>query len=147
MSKTALDTTTDTTTKPKKSFVARANDLIANKAALMLSSMWMFWVIMIVLAIAYGMQPPKGAYEIVIFFVGAGFQAIALPVLAFVSNIQGDRQEAKLDKMQKDIHKELRLIKKLIKEVKEEQSRLEELHGMSHGSPKNDDSAMLPPNV
>ena len=68
------------------------NALIANKLAMMMSSMWLFWVLSIFILIAGLIEPPKDPYTFVMFVISAGFQAIALPVLAFVSNIQSDKQ-------------------------------------------------------
>jgi len=96
--------------------VSKANDFLASKMALTLSSMWMFWLLTIILLIAFVMQPPKGAYQMVIFVVGATFQALALPVLAFVSNLQGDRQEALLNEMQDELMQEIDILKQLIAE-------------------------------
>jgi len=37
-------------------------------------------------------DPPKDPYTFVMFVISAGFQAVALPVLAFVSSIQSEKQ-------------------------------------------------------
>jgi hypothetical protein len=108
-------TTLDSTSYARQSVVIRFNDKIANMSSSVLSSMWLFWILLLVLAVAFIMQPPKGAYEMVIFFVGATFQAIALPVLAFVSNIQGDRQEKIMNEMHSEILEELSILKKQVK--------------------------------
>jgi hypothetical protein len=97
-----------------RSVISRFNDRIADSTASILSSMWLFWLLILIFIVAYKLQPPKGAYENVMFFISAGFQAVALPVLAFVSNIQGDRQEALMNKMQAELMEELDLVKKLV---------------------------------
>jgi hypothetical protein len=53
--------------------------------------MWMFWVIAMLCLLAYVLQRPSGAQGEVLFWVSIFFQGVALPVLAFVSNEQGDR--------------------------------------------------------
>jgi len=115
--------------KPK-SWIARLNNIIANRTAVILSSMWLFWILLVAIIASYIMQPPKGAFDISLFFISTAFQGLALPVLAFVSNIQGDRQQAQLDHMQKEIHKELKLIKELIGEQQNDLTKLEDAEGI-----------------
>jgi hypothetical protein len=110
-------TTLDSSSRAKQSAIMRFNDKIANVSSVVLSSMWLFWILLIILAVAFFLQPPKGAYEMVIFFVGATFQAIALPVLAFVSNIQGDRQEKIMNEMHAEILEELNILKEQVRAI------------------------------
>ncbi|MDR0834819.1 MAG: hypothetical protein LBN93_11690 [Candidatus Symbiothrix sp.] len=100
--------------------IKKINNFLANKLSVILSSMWLFWFLAVVLVIAGIIQPPKGAYEIVMFWVSAAFQAIALPVLGFISNIQGDRQE----KLMRETHD---AVMKEIKILREDQAELKKL--------------------
>ena len=99
-----------------KTSITKGNDWVANKTAIILSSMWLFWLIIIIFVAAYLIQAPLGAYQMVMFFISAFFQAIALPVLAFVSNIQGDRLEKKVDELQSEMLEEIKELKKLMAE-------------------------------
>jgi cell shape-determining protein MreC len=100
--------------------IKKINNFLANKLSVILSSMWLFWILAVILVVAGILQPPKGAYEVVMFWVSAAFQAVALPVLAFVSNIQGDRQE----KIMRETHD---AVMKEIKLLREEQAELKKL--------------------
>lgn len=88
--------------------------------AIIMSSMWLFWVLTVVIVIAGVLEPPASPYTFVMFVISAGFQAIALPVLAFVSNLQGDRQEKVLNETHKAVVKELELVKEQLELTREE---------------------------
>jgi hypothetical protein len=45
------------------------------------------------------------------FVISAGFQAVALPVLAFVSNMQGDRAEKIARETHDAVMKELKILR------------------------------------
>ncbi|MDR0463173.1 MAG: hypothetical protein LBG64_03065 [Pseudomonadales bacterium] len=96
------------------------NGWLADKLAGILSSMWLFWLLSVVIIVAAFIQPPVGAYQWVMFVISAAFQAVALPVLAFVSNIQGDKQT-------KIIMQTNRLAMEELKLIKEQQLKLEKL--------------------
>ena len=98
--------------------IKKLNRFLANRLSIILSSMWLFWLLALILVIAGILQPPKGAYEIVMFWVSAAFQAIALPVLAFVSNIQGDRQEKIMRETHDAVMTEITLLRKEQAELK-----------------------------
>ena len=76
--------------------------------------MWLFWLIIVIFIGAYFVQAPLGAYEMIMFFISAFFQAIALPVLAFVSNISSDRLEKKVDTLQTEMLEEIKELKQLV---------------------------------
>jgi hypothetical protein len=107
-----LDQASDET-PPKRSLTKRFNDKAADWTAAILSSMWMFWLLAIIFVIAVRLQAPKGADEMIMFYMAGAFAAIALPVLAFVNNIAGDRQEALMRKMQGEMLEELRILKQV----------------------------------
>lgn len=75
------------------------NDFLANKMAIILASMWCFWILFLFLFASVIDKPPAGVFEWVMFLVSAGFQAIALPILAYTSNKQSERIEKILKKM------------------------------------------------
>jgi membrane protein implicated in regulation of membrane protease activity len=89
----------------------KLNEFIANKLALIMSSMWLFWVLALVILIAGLLQPPDTPYTFVMFVISAGFQAVALPVLAFISNIQGEKQAKMLKETHDTVMKELKILR------------------------------------
>ena len=74
----------------------RFNEWLADRLAVIMSTMWLFWALVLACLIAYAVQPPNGAQGQILFWVSIMFQGIALPVLAFVSNKQGDATQALL---------------------------------------------------
>lgn len=76
-----------------------------------MSSMWLFWVLALVILIAGLLQPPDTPYTFVMFVISAGFQAVALPVLAFISNIQGEKQAKMLKETHDTVMKELKILR------------------------------------
>ena len=111
----------------------RFNNLVAKKLTVILSSMWLFWILVVMLVVAAWLEPPTTPYTFVMFVISAAFQAVALPVLAVTSNIQGDRQEKVLGETHKKVSQELELVKeqlaltraeiKLMSELLEKNSR------------------------
>ena len=90
----------------------RMNDWLANRMALWLSSMGMFWALTLLILLALALQRPSGAQGWVLFVVSIFFQGVALPVLAFVSNQQGDRTERVLRDTHDGVLSELAAAKK-----------------------------------
>ena len=100
----------------------RINNFLANKLAVAMSSMWLFWFLAVIIVIAGILQPPNTPYTFVMFVISAGFQAVALPVLAFVNNLQGAKQEKLLKETHDAVMKELKLLKQeheMLKEILE----------------------------
>ena len=93
------------------------NRLLANKMSLILSSMWLFWIVLVILLVAAFLRPPDNVYEWVMYVISAGFQALALPVLAFVSDIQGEKQKKVIDQTHKAVLAQLEIIQKQQKEL------------------------------
>jgi len=95
------------------------NNFLANKLSIILSSMWLFWVLALVLIILWFLDPPTTPFDISLFVISTAFQAIALPVLAFVSNLQGDRAEKVAKETHDAVMKELALLREQNAELKE----------------------------
>lgn len=106
--------------KRRSNSVKKFNGKAANWLSRVLSSMWLFWFLATVLVVIGIVYPPDNPYTFVMFWVSAVFQAIALPVLAFVSNIQGDRQEKIMRETYENVLKELELINKQLAILKEQ---------------------------
>jgi len=112
----------------------RFNTRTANYLSGVMSSMWLFWFLTISILVAGIIHPPEDPYMFVMFVIGAGFQAIALPVLAFVSNNQGDRAEKTSQQTLAIVKEDLELLKKqntelkqLISEIKADAKREEQV--------------------
>lgn len=98
----------------------RFNAWLAQKMTVALSSMWLFWILVVMLAVAAFLEPPNTPYTFVMFVISAAFQAVALPVLAVTSSIQGGRQERVLLETHKNVLTELDLIKEQLALTREE---------------------------
>ena len=73
--------------------------------------MWLFWGLTLLVLLALALQRPSGAQGWILFWVSIFFQGVALPVLAFVSNKQGDRMERVLRETHDSVLTELSEIK------------------------------------
>ncbi len=100
--------------------IGKLNAKAASWLSNVLSSMWLFWFLAVVLVIVGIIYPADNPYTFVMFWVSAVFQAIALPVLAFVSNIQGDKQEEITRATHENVLQELKMIRKELELLKEQ---------------------------
>jgi uncharacterized membrane protein len=101
----------------------KLNNFIASKLSVVMSSMWLFWLLALILIVLWLVMPndeKTNPYTIALFWISTAFQAIALPVLAFVSNLQGDRAE----KIAKETHD---AVMKELKLLRDEQSEMKKL--------------------
>ena len=72
--------------------VSKLNECVAESLADGLSTMWCFWAILFLVTIPLVWQRPDTAYQWAQYLSTAVFQAIALPVLAFVAKVEAKRQ-------------------------------------------------------
>ena len=103
------------------------NAFVAKVTSKILSSMWLFWLLLVVLIVLWILHPPRTAFEVALFVISTGFQAIALPVLAFVSKIEGDRQEKIAKETLSLTLQELDLIKEQLSMLRKEHADTKEL--------------------
>jgi hypothetical protein len=75
----------------------RFNNFIADKMASLMATMLLFWILLILDVAGAIVDPPSNIQGWLLWGVSILFQSVALPVLALVSNKQGDRMETKLD--------------------------------------------------
>ncbi|MCL2085732.1 hypothetical protein FWH09_02240 [Candidatus Saccharibacteria bacterium] len=115
--------------RKKKGMVAKMNAWVAERLSDILSSMWLFWLLSIVLIIIGIAYPATDPYTFVMFWISAVFQAIALPVLAFVSNIQGEKQGKITRATHENVLEELRLIKQQLAMLQEQKEHLTDISG------------------
>ncbi len=110
----------------------KLNEFIADKLSNVMSTMWLFWILFIACLTAYIVQPPAGAQAQILFWVSIMFQGIALPVLAFVSNKQGNRMQSTLQETHDLAMEEMKLIhdenSELYAIVEELHQKHDELH-------------------
>lgn len=102
----------------------RFNDWLADKLAAALSTMWLFWALTLLVFAALLAQTPNGAQGWILFWVSIFFQGVALPVLAFVSNKQGDRMERVLRETHDAVLQELTEVKQMHAELSARHTRL-----------------------
>ena len=86
--------------------------------------MWLFWGLTLLVLLALALQRPSGAQGWILFWVSIFFQGVALPVLAFVSNKQGERMERVLRETHDSVLAELSEIKAMHESQAEELATL-----------------------
>ena len=74
--------------------------------------MTLFCWLLISLVIAWAIHPPASVYESALYVLSAGFPSLALPVLAFIQNIQSDKQMKLLEDTHSLVMEELDIVKK-----------------------------------
>lgn len=105
----------------------RVNRWVAEHLASVLAAMALFWVLNIVIFATLFFQRPHTIQQWLLFFVSIWFQGISLPVLALVSNLQGDRME----RIQRETHDTV------MAEFAEIKQMHKELHPQEGGSGMN----------
>ncbi|SIS88041.1 hypothetical protein [Alicyclobacillus vulcanalis] len=106
----------------------KINKIIASKLAAALSSMTLFWILTLLIWATILFQRPEGAQGWILFLVSVFFQGVSLPVLAFVSNEQGDRTEAILNETHDTVMSELAELRRMHEEQKAEIAELKTIH-------------------
>ena len=97
--------------------IARFNAWLALRVADILATMWVFWVLNLAVFLALAIERPANAQGWVLFWVSIWFQGVALPALAFVSKIQGDRLEKTVRDTHDAVMQELAEVKAMRAEV------------------------------
>jgi len=108
--------------------IRRMNAWLAERMANMLSSMWLFWGLTILIWATVILQRPSGPQGWILFLVSVFFQGVSLPVLAFVSNIQGDRTEKLLRETHDAVMSELTELRRMHEEQATELAELRAVH-------------------
>lgn len=106
----------------------RFNEWLADQLSKWLATMAMFWVLTVLVLSTLLFQTPSGAQGWVLFIVSIFFQGVALPVLAFVSNKQGDRMERVLRETHDGVLAELADTKAMHAAQAEELAELRSTH-------------------
>lgn len=104
--------------------IRKVNSWIADRLSNGLATMWTFWILSMLIVSTLLIQLPSGAQGWILFVVSVFFQGVALPVLALVSNRQGDRMESVLRETHDAVLDELRELRAMHEELAAKNSDL-----------------------
>lgn len=96
--------------------IKRFNDWLADKMSYWFSTMVCFYVVTLLTLATLYFDMPKNIQGWLMYWVGIFFQAVALPVLGYVSRKAGEKQEQLLQETHDAVMEELTLIKKMVDE-------------------------------
>jgi hypothetical protein len=108
------------------------NNLIADLLADALSTMSCFWVITVMVVVVLFWQRPASAVGWVTYFSTAIFQAVALPVLAFVAKKEGATQQALLQETHDAVMGELDKLGAVVDELVATHAEVHEMMSQVH---------------
>lgn len=97
--------------------IRQINGWISERLSNWLATMWTFWILTLLIVSTLLIQLPNGAQGWILFVVSVFFQGVALPVLALVSNRQGDRMESVLRETHDVVLDELRELRAMHEEL------------------------------
>ena len=103
------------------------NTYLADKLSSFMSTMTLFWVLLILDITGAIFDPPSTLQGWLLWGVSIFFQSVALPILAFVSNKQSERVEQVLNETHSIVYEELGLIKLELSIAKEDREALKKL--------------------
>jgi len=98
-------------------------NLISNKT----STMWAFYIVLIATTYPMINTPPASLLQGIQYISSAVFQAIMLPILAYTSNLVGDKQMKLLQETHDVVLNELKFIQEEQKNEKEEKELLKQI--------------------
>jgi hypothetical protein len=96
--------------------LASFNAWFADKLADALATMSMFYGVLFIVTLPLRWQTPEGAVAWINYMSSNFFQAVALPVLAFVAKREGVRQAALLQETHDAVMQEIQMLKALCKD-------------------------------
>ena len=102
------------------SIARRFNTWLADHLADALASMVLFWLVTFAVILPLLWQRPENAVLWIIYASSTCFQAVALPVLAFVSKKEGVKQAKILQETHDAVMQELGVLKEMHLEAAEE---------------------------
>lgn len=106
--------------RSRKNRVSKLNQRIAEKMSAGLSTMWCLWIVLLLVLFPLIWNRPDTLYGWAQYLSTAVFQAVALPVLAFVSREETRKQMRILNETRNAEMEELKLLRKDRSDVKEE---------------------------
>lgn len=113
---------------PMKERIKRIEDALADRLASFMATMLLFWILLILDVAGAIVDPPANVQAWLLWGVSILFQSVALPILALVSNKQGDRMEKKIDNTQTAVMAELAESNKRHDENAAQLAELQQLH-------------------
>jgi hypothetical protein len=99
--------------------LSELNAFIAKKVSTVMSSMTLFWILVVLNVGALFLQAPQGAQGWLLWGVSIFFQSIALPLLGYVSDQQGKKSTSLLTETHDTVMEELQDIKDMREKVLE----------------------------
>ena len=111
-----------------KERIKRIEDALADRLASFMATMLLFWILLILDVAGAIVDPPANVQAWLLWGVSILFQSVALPILALVSNKQGDRMEKKIDNTQTAVMAELAESNKRHDENAAQLAELQQLH-------------------
>ena len=110
----------------------RFNDWLAGIMSRALSSMVLFWLLVVLTWGSVLLQRPDGAQGWDLFLVSIFFQAVALPVINYTTAKQGDRTEALVRETHDAVMDELASLRRMNAVQAEEIAELKAIHRELH---------------
>lgn len=108
-----------------KIFISKFNEYSANRLANIMTSMILFYFILILIIIPLFFQTPQGPVPWMQYILSVAFQAAALPILGFVSKKEGAAQAKLLEETHDAVMSEISMMKEDITCNKE---MIEDIH-------------------
>jgi hypothetical protein len=98
----------------------RFNDWLADKMAYWFSNMACFYIVTLLTLATLYFDTPKNIQGWLMYWIGIFFQAVALPVLGYVTRKAGETQEQVINETHDAVLEELALVKEQLALVKEQ---------------------------
>ena len=115
-----------------KKIWTKFNDYVGDKFSLALSTMEMFWIVLIVVLLPLLWQRPDSMIAWVQYASTAILQAVALPLLGYTTKKSGESQEKVIKETHDILMSELLEAKELRKQQMEMMIEIKEIHDHYH---------------
>lgn len=115
-----------------KKLWTKFNDYVGDKFSLALSTMEMFWIVLIVVLLPLLWQRPDSMIAWVQYASTAILQAVALPLLGYTTKKSGESQEKVIKETHDILMSELLEAKELRKQQMEMMIEIKEIHDHYH---------------
>ena len=116
----------------RRKFYHKINDIIGNKLSFTLSTMEMFYIVLILVVFPLFFQTPTNLIGWIQYISTAILQAIALPLLAYTTRKSGEKQEKVINDTHSILLKEIKMNRDLHKHQLEMMQEIKEMHEHYH---------------
>ena len=99
--------------------INRFNEWLSDKLSAISSSIWTFYIILILVVTSAILSPPTTFYLFVMLVVSIGYQGLALAPMAMVSDKAGKESQRVLNETHKEVMAELKLARQENAELKQ----------------------------